>query len=756
MWLHDRRYRVPKTFVLPYPAYDAYLSSPTQTMDTLRVELGEKLDPDRSYAVRSSANVEDTREFSFAGQFRTELNIQGIEPVLSAIELVYQSTGSDRVLSYLSRAGMVRGEICMAVLIQEMVEPTLSGVAFSRNPVTGLNEVVIEAVPGLGESLVADGVTPERWTYRWGEWIQKPEGNDNGEDVQAQIAASTQEIAGRFGGPIDLEWVYDGQDVSWIQMRPITALDDIPIYSNRISKEFLPGLIKPLIWSVNVPLVNSGWVRLFTELIGPNDIQPEDLAKAFYYRAYFNMGTVGRIFNLLGFPRDSLELLMGFEKGPEAPRYRPTMKTLRLFPRILRFLLGMFGYERKVDSALAKLEPTYHQFTTMELPTLSEAELLDCIDQLFVVNLELVYHNILTPIQLSVYSAVLRRSLERDGIDFTSLDLTSDLDNLDAYDPNVHLSKLKSMFDELDPETQTQILSSTFDSFQRLPMSIEFRDGVLRFMNEFGHFSESGNDFSAVPWRENFPQVISMIGSYKEGETERSQVRWVELELGGLTRLSMSPVFNKARSFRLRREQVSSLYTYGYGLFRDCFLTLGDRFTEREILDRRDDVFYLYLDEIRSVVEGKDPGGNTKKLVQDRKDEMERTRGISLPEIIYGDQEPPIESLQAEFGDKFKGIPTSRGYYEGPIKVIQSLEQTEKLLEGDILVIPFSDVAWTPLFTRAGAVIAESGGILSHSSIVARELGIPCVVSVPNACLIPNGTKVVVDGFQGEISILES
>jgi pyruvate,water dikinase len=135
---------------------------------------------------------------------------------------------------------------------------------------------------------------------------------------------------------------------------------------------------------------------------------------------------------------------------------------------------------------------------------------------------------------------------------------------------------------------------------------------------------------------------------------------------------------------------------------------------------------------------------------------MEHVQGISLPEVIYGDQPPPIESLKAELGDTFKGIPTSRGYYEGSVRVIQSLEQTEKLLEGDILVIPFSDVAWTPLFSRAGAVIAESGGILSHSSIVARELGIPCVVSVPDACLIPDGTKVIIDGFQGEILILES
>jgi pyruvate,water dikinase len=85
--------------------------------------------------------------------------------------------------------------------------------------------------------------------------------------------------------------------------------------------------------------------------------------------------------------------------------------------------------------------------------------------------------------------------------------------------------------------------------------------------------------------------------------------------------------------------------------------------------------------------------------------------------------------------------------------VIRSLADFGKLEPGDVLVIPFSDVSWTPLFTRAGAVIAESGGILSHSSIVAREFNLPCVVSVSHACQIPDNTLVAVDGFKGEVIV---
>ncbi len=102
-----------------------------------------------------------------------------------------------------------------------------------------------------------------------------------------------------MAAPLTWNGYIDGREVQWVQLREITSLD-IPIYSNRISKEVFPGIIKPLIWSVNVPLVNGAWVDMFAELIGPNDIEPESLAGCFYSRAYFDMGALGQVFELLG------------------------------------------------------------------------------------------------------------------------------------------------------------------------------------------------------------------------------------------------------------------------------------------------------------------------------------------------------------------------------------------------------------------------------------------------------------------------
>jgi pyruvate,water dikinase len=123
-----------------------------------------------------------------------------------------------------------------------------------------------------------------------------------------------------------------------------------------------------------------------------------------------------------------------------------------------------------------------------------------------------------------------------------------------------------------------------------------------------------------------------------------------------------------------------------------------------------------------------------------------------LPELIFGDQQPPI---QTEHTQDYQGIPTSLGVYTGEARVLMGLFEFDKLKQGDILIIPYSDVGWTPLFSKAKAVISESGGMLSHSSIIAREYHIPAVVSVKGACNIKDGTILTVNGFTGKIEIIK-
>ena len=114
----------------------------------------------------------------------------------------------------------------------------------------------------------------------------------------------------------------------------------------------------------------------------------------------------------------------------------------------------------------------------------------------------------------------------------------------------------------------------------------------------------------------------------------------------------------------------------------------------------------------------------------------------------------PSRSPAARGARVLTGVPTSRGRHTGPARVVTSLARAGDIGPDDVLVLVAADVTWTPLLLRAGAVVTETGGMLSHASIVARELGLPCVASVEGATDIAEGAMVCVDGASGEVLVL--
>lgn len=752
-FLIRRGFPIPATLVCPWSVHDHYLAGDKQVLQELHLALQQNLAPNQSYAVRSSADVEDGLDHSFAGQFQTRLGVRGSENVLQAIVDVWSSAHSPTVLAYLDGLGLAHTELRMAVIVQHMVEPVLSGVSFSKDPITGTDEVVVEAVQGSGEALVQEGITPQRWVHKWGTWTQQPESSDIPLDLLSEVVRATRAIAQAYDRPVDLEWVYDGQMVRWVQLREITALD-VPLYSNRISREVFPGIIKPLVWSVNVPLVNGAWVRLLTELTGPNELAPERLARTFYYRAYFDMRALGDVFELLGFPREALELLMGIEaEGPDKPSFKPSPKTFSLLPRIVWAALGKLGFGRRVVALVPRMADRFHAFDKKDLAQLSEAHLLDEIDKLYDLAQQTAYLNIVTPLLMLAYSRVLASQLERAGVPFDQFDLTDGLAELRDLEPSTHLERLHRRYRELEADVQARIRQSTYEEFCHLPGLEALQQEVARFLQRFGHLSDSGNDFSYVPWRENPDLILSMLAEYTPPPADaRSKTRFTDLPLSGIRRLALGWVYRQARSFRLHRESVSSLYTYGYGLFRNYYLALADRMVSRGILSGREDLFYLSAAEVRELVRRGPDSAWAQRLIDERKAEIDQVRDLTPPIIIYGEDAPRLPDQRAA---GLTGIATSRGQYTGPVKVLQGLQDLHKIEVGDVLVIPYSDVGWTPLFAKAGAVVAQAGGILSHSSIVAREYGIPAVVSVPGACRLADGTVVTVDGYRGEVIVHE-
>jgi pyruvate,water dikinase len=739
-WLGRQGVRVPATWVLVGPIADRRQLS--------RI-LASLADSDRSFAVRSSANVEDGGDRSYAGQFKTVVDVTGLDQLVEAAVAVIQSGLGDGVGVYRRQAGDLR-PIEMGVVIQEMVEPVVSGIAFSKNPVTGISEVIIELAPGPGTGLVEGRVTPERWVHRWGDFVETPATDHLGAGVLGSLVATVGRLADAYGAPLDLEWVYDGSDVWWVQARPITGLQGHTIYSRRIAKEVMPGIILPLVWSVNVPMVNTAWVQLFREALGRVDIEPEELARSFGYRSYFNMTAIGEIFAALGMPRESLELLLGLPVGSDQPRFKPTAKTMTKLPRLTAMVLRLSAYGRKVDRLVPEFAADYRRFAERELETIEDGALLAEIEELRRIGVQAARANIVTPLLANVYASMLGRALRRHGVDQATVDVTAGFD-MTPFDPTADMSRIAANIAALDPALQEAIMR---DGMRALPAALV--PEVETFLDKFGHLSDSGNDFSVPPWREIPDTVVRLIASQSRDSRSSSRLHWREVRpglprrhrpIGGL-------LHRRAGAFMHRREAVSSVYTFGYGQFRRYFLEVGRRLASRAVLAEAGDVMYLTLSEVRSAIMDPDHRQNLAELAASRQAEVAGAGSLEVPDVIYGDDFVPRPPLDRH-ATTWTGTATSRGYHAGPVRVVRGLADFERVQPGDVVAIPYSDAGWTPIFTRAGAVVAESGGMLSHSSIVARENGIPCVVSVARAMQIPEGALVSVDGHRGLVVLEE-
>ena len=211
------------------------------------------------------------------------------------------------------------------------------------------------------------------------------------------------------------------------------------------------------------------------------------------------------------------------------------------------------------------------------------------------------------------------------------------MDELSEFDPNVNLLELSQQFNQLDEVTKDAIKRCSYQEFLALGEIDPFTKKVQRFIEHFGHLSDSGNDFSAVPWRENPDAILSMIVNYTPRKDKPShKIDFRELPLSSIARLFLTPLYKRTRDFRLYREAVGSLYTYGYGLFRTYFLSLGEHFVRRAFIAEREDIFYLYFDEIREIVQAGVMHQTYADKITQRKTEIKEFENITLPDTIYG------------------------------------------------------------------------------------------------------------------------
>ncbi len=738
---------VPPAWVVPTASLQA--SGPDARR--LSAALAEVLDPSHEYAVRSSADVEDLETRSYAGRFVTLLGVAA-ESVTEAVYEVASATADDPVSSYTTALGEGDVTVEMSVIVQQMVRPQVAGVVFSRNPVSGIKETVIEAAPGTAEDLVAGRVHPQRWVRKHGEWVHSPEQPLLPAEIASEIADGAERIERLFGWPIDAEWAWDGT-VWWLQARPVTVGTQAAVYSSKMARDMLPGIIVPLVWSINGPLKSEVFVRFLEDVFGPLDVEPSDLATLFHYRMYINIGALSRLFAEFGLPEESLEMLAGMEKGAGMPGMpRPTPRALKRLPRLVYSIWSFSRFDRRLRKALPGLWTRSAAFADEADPwTLGADELLERMERLYETVQDVAYHHLVTLMLMQMYTMRLRSRLVRKRVIEKGSPLHLAPSEPSPHDVGAALTSLAVLAARQPEAVRSMLRDGDFEGLRECNEGSEFVEALDRFLTAFGHFSDSGVNFSSTPWREQPGCVLKMI------EAQAAISGRAERESGNGGALSRPEQFGRAgrraAAFHVYREETSSLYAHIYGQYRPHVLALGHHLVERGALKERNDILYLTLEEVRRVVAGSLAPGEARLIVDQRTREVELASEGEPPEVVVGDV---AELIQIPGRRVFRGIPSSRGRHTGRVVICRGMVDLDRIADGDVVVVPFSDASWTPLFSRAGAIVAESGGLLSHSAILSRELGVPSIVSVRGALAMADGSLVSVDGFEGTVTVLDT
>jgi pyruvate,water dikinase len=212
-----------------------------------------------------------------------------------------------------------------------------------------------------------------------------------------------------------------------------------------------------------------------------------------------------------------------------------------------------------------------------------------------------------------------------------------------------------------------------------------------------------------------------------------------------------------AQRFQPLREEHVSYLTLGWPVMRQGLARLGGELVRLRVIGDFREAYFLRREEVLGALAGN--GSSLAAVAESRRLTWERQRKLAAPlvvgklsRVVAGVLKSSEEATRTPRANRrgLTGAPASPGRATGPVRVVRSAAEFERLLAGEVLVAPATTPAWTTLFARATAVVTDSGGVASHASQVAREYGIPAVVGTGDGTSrLIDGQIVTVDGGAG-------
>jgi rifampicin phosphotransferase len=755
---------------------------------------------DAAYAVRSSATAEDLPSASFAGQQDTYLNVLGPAAILEHVRRCWASLFTERAVTYRLRNGFEQKKVLMAVVVQRMVFARAAGILFTADPITGNRKIAsVDASFGLGEALVSGLVNADVYKVRNDQVIDKviaakllaievtPRGGTQKQAIaperQREAALSDGEVVrlvrlGRrieahFGAPQDIEWCASGEGFEIVQSRPITTLFPIPaandqenhVYISVGHQQMMTDAIKPLglsFWQLTTPrpMAEAGG-RLFVDVtrILATPASREGL-----------LGLVAKSDPLM---RDALETILARgdfiqSRTDEQPGWTPPSAGPAPLDPDATLPAELIARSEASIAAMKR-----------EIQTKSGTALLEFI----LADIQELRRTTFDPRGLQVIMTAMEATWWLNEKLEVWLGEKNAADTLTQSVPNNVTSEmglaLLKVADVIRPRQEVvaflqQVEGDDFmDQLSGLAGGREARDAIANYLDKYGMRCTGEIDITRPRWSERpsalLPVLLGNIKTFEPGAGERrfeqgQQEAWnKEQEL--LARLRALPEGEeRARETKLQIDRVRTFMGYReypkyalvnrYFVYKQALLREAERLLSARLIRDIEDIFYLRFQELQEVLRTNQVAD---QLIRERKEAFRSYSALTPPRVLTSDGEAVTGSYRrADMPPgALLGLAVSAGTVEGRARVILDLAEAE-LEPGDILVTPYTDPSWTPLFVAISGLVTEVGGLMTHGAVIAREYGLPAVVGVQNATrLIRDRQRIRVHGTEGYVEIIE-
>jgi pyruvate,water dikinase len=680
--------------------------------------------------VRSSVSLEDGVHASFAGQFGSFLNLRTVQDVHDAIEQCRSSLDSASVRDYCRRIGKSQNELQMHIILQRMIQPELAGVAFSVNPMTGDEKVVIEACDGVAMDLLAGRRAP------------LPVHHPRVARYRDRIEQLVLDVQAYFGAPQDVEFAIEEGKVYVLQSRPITRIEFADEPGEWTNADFRDGGVSSRVCTpLMASLYEHIWDRALKMTLRQLHLFERDFpaSRQFFGRLYWNVGEVKRcVARLPGFRErefdQDVNIRITYEGDGQCTPFS-LRGLIRAVPTIIAMRQFLSYQER--SARLLLIHADTEAPASSEPPALSAEERFRALVEREYLDVETTYFRTIFAVSLA------------------KMDLLSSFPEADDRSLIAALPPLR----HLAPIREVRALK------QRTP------DQLRAIVRQYRHHCRLGLDICLPRWDEDEEFVVPLLQDLPDVEQRDPRHAYARAHVAVLSKLTRW----KRRRFELKlrrlrnlvwlREELRDISNRYYYCLRRAVLEIA----RARSLD--DDIFMMTFQQIladdrRSIERNRQryqgyrhfqppneigrryryqPGQQTKTLWNGSSMTSPLVRLVA--EERRGEETGNAKVLREPF---LRGVGASGGRACGRVFVAANVHDAAAMPAGQVLVCPFTDPGWTPVLERALAVVTETGGLLSHAAVICREFGIPAVLGVDRVThRVRTGQEVVVWGDRG-------